>query len=104
MISLMEWTCLKALAPHMDAGEGSVGVHFDISHVAPTPVGLTVTVEAEVTEVCGRKVWFSVRAHDGVDMIGEGYHERFIVHWDRYNARVAAKAEAAAGNNCWRWL
>ena len=48
------------------------------------------------TEVEGRKATFRVRAHDGVDLIGEGWHERAIVVWDRFNARVADKAKAAA--------
>jgi len=47
MIALMEWTCMQLLAPHLDAGEGSVGVHVDVSHVAATPVGMTVTVDVE---------------------------------------------------------
>jgi fluoroacetyl-CoA thioesterase len=96
MIALMEWTCIKALAPHLDAGEGSVGVHVDVSHNAATPVGFTVTVDVEVTEVTGRKVWFQVRAHDGTDLIGEGYHQRFIVEWERFNKRMADKAAKVA--------
>jgi fluoroacetyl-CoA thioesterase len=95
MIALMEWTCVKALEPHLDAGEGSVGVHVDVSHVAATPSGFTVTVDVECTEVEGRKVWFHVRAHDGADMIGEGYHQRFVVEWDRFNKRMADKAAKA---------
>jgi fluoroacetyl-CoA thioesterase len=95
MIALMEWTCVKALNPHLDEGEGSVGVHVDVSHAAATPVGFTVTVDVECTEVTGRKVWFHVRAHDGEDMIGEGYHQRFIVEWDRFNKRMADKAARA---------
>jgi fluoroacetyl-CoA thioesterase len=95
MIALMEWTCIKALAPHLDEGEGSVGVHVDVSHDAATPVGLTVTVDVECTEVAGRKVWFQVRAHDGADVIGQGYHQRFIVEWDRFNKRAADKAAKA---------
>jgi fluoroacetyl-CoA thioesterase len=54
---------------------------------------LTVTVEAEVKKVDGQKVWFRVRAHDGIDMIGEGHHQRYIVHWDRFNARVGGKVK-----------
>jgi fluoroacetyl-CoA thioesterase len=97
MIALIEWACIKALEPHLDAGEGSVGVHVDVSHVAPTPAGFTVTVDVECTEVAGRKAWFQVRAHDGADLIGEGFHQRFIVQWDKFNQRVADKA-AKAGN------
>jgi len=95
MIVLMEWTCLQLMAPHLDAGEGSVGVHVDVSHAAATPVGMTVTVDAECIAVEGRKITLTVRAHDGVDVIGEGTHQRAVVVWDKFNARVAEKASAA---------
>ena len=95
MIALMEWTCVQLLAPHLDAGEGSVGIHVDVSHTAATPPGLSVTVDAECTAVDVRRASFHVRAHDGVDLIGEGEHQRAIVAWDRFNAKVAEKAKAA---------
>jgi fluoroacetyl-CoA thioesterase len=95
MIVLMEWTCLQLLAPHLEAGEGSVGIHVDVSHTAATLPGMTVTVKAECIAVEGRKATFNVRAHDGVDLIGEGRHERAVVVWDKFNARVAEKATAA---------
>jgi fluoroacetyl-CoA thioesterase len=83
------------LAPHLEAGEGSVGIHVDVSHTAATLPGMTVTVKAECIAVEGRKATFNVRAHDGVDLIGEGRHERAVVVWDKFNARVAEKATAA---------
>ena len=95
MIVLMEWTCAQLLEPHLDAGEGSLGTHVDVSHLAATPPGMTVTVDVEVLEVRGRKVVFKVRAHDGIDLIGEGRHERVVVAWDRFNAKVAEKAKSA---------
>jgi fluoroacetyl-CoA thioesterase len=95
MVGLMEWTCMQLLAPHLDAGEGSLGVHVDVSHTAATPPGMTVTVEAECLAVQGPKVTFKVKAHDGIDAIGEGQHQRFIVAWDKFNTRVAEKAEVA---------
>lgn len=95
MVGLMEWTCLKILAPHLDEGEGSLGVHIDVSHSAATVPGQTVTVEAECTAVSGRRVSFIVKAHDGIDVIGEGRHERIIVPWTRFVARVNEKAKQA---------
>ena len=95
MIVLMEWTCLQLLAPHLDAGEGSVGIHVNVSHTAATLPGMTVTVEAECIAVEGRNATFNVRAHDSVDLIGEGRHERAVVVWNKFNARVAEKAMAA---------
>jgi fluoroacetyl-CoA thioesterase len=95
MIGLMEWTCVQLMQPHLDPGEGSVGVHVDVSHAAATPPGLTVTVDARCTAVDGRRLSFEITAHDGIDVIGEGRHERFVVAWDRFNARLAEKTKAA---------
>jgi len=95
MVGLLEWACVQLMRPHLDPGEGSLGVHIDVSHAAATPPGLTITVDACCTAVDGRRVSFDVKAHDGVDMIGEGRHERFVVVWDRFTSKVAAKAFAA---------
>lgn len=92
MVGLMEWAAVELLKPHLDEGEGSLGTHVDVSHTAATPPGFTVTVDAEVTEVNGKRVWFNIKAHDGVDDIGKGRHERAIVTWQKFNARVAEKA------------
>jgi fluoroacetyl-CoA thioesterase len=95
MIVLMEWTCAQLLEPHLDAGEGSLGTHVNVSHAAATPPGMTVTVDVELAEVNGRRLTFKVRAHDGMDLIGEGTHERAVVPWERFNAKVAEKTKSA---------
>ena len=98
MVGLMEWTCIQLLEPHLDEGEGSLGTHIDVSHKAATPVGFTVTVEAECIEVRGPRLRLKLVAHDGVDEIGAGTHERFIVGWERFHRGVAAKrAKAESG-------
>ena len=96
LVGLMEWTCVQLLKPHLDPGEGSLGVHIDVSHKAATPPGMIVTVDAECVEVRGPRAKFVLRAHDGVDEIGSGTHERFIVSWDRFNRGVGAKLAKAA--------
>ena len=57
---------------------------------------MIVTVDAEIEKIVGNRITFKVKAHDGADLIGEGRHERFVVMWDKFNARVAAKAKAVA--------
>lgn len=95
MVGLMEWTCLHVLAPHLDEGEGSLGVHIDVSHIAATLPGQTVSVDATCTQIDGRRIYFHVRAHDGIDLIGEGNHQRMIVDWEKFEMRVNKKAKAA---------
>ena len=95
MVGLMEWTCLHVLAPHLDEGEGSLGIHINISHLAATVPGQTVTVDAECTKVDGRRITFHVKAHDGIDLIGAGEHVRMIVNWEKFEQRVNDKAKTA---------
>lgn len=98
MVGLFEWACTELLSNHLEAGEGSLGTHVDFSHEAATPPGMTVIVEAKVLAVDGAKVRFEVSGHDGIDRIGGGEHERFVVKWDKFNKRVADKrAKAMAG-------
>jgi len=95
MVGLMEWTCMQLMEPHLEPGEGSLGVHIDVSHLAATPPGLTVRVDVECIAVESKRLTFHVKAHDGVDLIGEGKHQRFVVMFDKFKARVAEKANAA---------
>jgi fluoroacetyl-CoA thioesterase len=50
----------------------------------------------ECAAVVGSRVTFKVKAHDGLDLIGEGRHERFVVMWDKFNARLATKIAKVA--------
>ena len=95
MVGLMEWTCLNVLAPHLEDGEGSLGIHINVSHLAATVPGQTVTVVAECSKVEGRRVTFHVKAHDGIDLIGEGEHVRMVVNWEKFEQRVNDKAKRA---------
>ena len=97
MIAMMEATATKLIARHTDPGEGSLGVHVNVAHLAATLPGQTVTVSAEVTAVEGRKISFKVMAHDGLDKIGEGSHQRVVVPWERFKAGIAAKAGKIGG-------
>jgi fluoroacetyl-CoA thioesterase len=94
LVGLMEWACIEALRPHLDwPREQSLGTHVDFSHLAATPAGLTITVNVRLDRVEGRKLSFTVSAHDGVDLISEGTHERHVIDAERFNAKVAAKAD-----------
>jgi len=95
MVGLMEWTCLNMVTPHLDEGEGSLGVHINVSHIAATVPGQTVTVDATCTKIAGRRLFFHVKAHDGIDLIGEGEHQRMIVDWEKFEQRVNEKAKLA---------
>lgn len=97
MVGLMEWACIEAMRPHLDwPAEQSLGVQVNVSHLAATPPGLTVTVDVKLEQVDGRRLTFSISAHDGIDKIAEGTHERFVIDRERFDARVADKSQRAS--------
>ena len=91
MINLIEAAALAAIEHLLPAGYQSLGTHLDVRHLAATPVGMKVTAKAEVTKVDGRTVHFRVDARDGIDMIGDGSHERVVVNVAKFDQRVATK-------------
>ncbi len=92
LVGFLEWTCIKAINPHIDwPEEQTVGTHINISHIAATPPGLEVTAKVELLKVEGRKLVFSVEAHDGVDLISEGQHERFVIIKEKFDAKMLEK-------------
>lgn len=96
MVGLMEWACIEAIRPHLDwPREQSLGTQVNFSHLAATPPGLTVTVDVTLDRVDGRRLFFAVTAHDGIDQITAGTHERVIIDAARFNAKLAAKQPGA---------
>ena len=91
MINVIEAAALAAVEHLLPAGHQSLGIHLDVSHVAATPVGLRVTATAEVIGVEGRTIKFRVEAHDEVETIGGGSHERVVVSVERFDERVQRK-------------
>jgi fluoroacetyl-CoA thioesterase len=85
MIGLMERTCVDLTEPHLDENEQTVGIHVDVYHLAPTRIGQSVTITAELTEVKDSKIRYSVSAiNDQGVKIGAGNHRRAVINTKRF--------------------
>ncbi len=94
MVGLIEWTCVKAVKPHLDwPGEQTVGIKVDVRHLAATPPGLDVTATVRLIEVDGKRLVFEVEAHDGIDLIARGRHERFVIDKVKFDDKIQEKLE-----------
>ena len=92
MVGLFEWTCIQALIPHLDwPNEQTVGTHVDFSHVAATPSGFEVIVKVKLVEVDRRRLVFEIEAHDGIDLISRGRHERFVIDKSKFDTKLKEK-------------
>ena len=88
VVALSEECAWKSVADELEEGQGTVGTRMELSHLAATPLGMTVCCETELVEIDRRKLVFKIEAYDGVDKVAEGRHERFIVD----NAKFLGKA------------
>ncbi|MBQ4502401.1 MAG: thioesterase family protein [Alistipes sp.] len=88
MVALMENAAMNAVAPHLEAGQTTVGTEISTTHIKASALGATITATATLTAIEGRKLTFAVTAHDGDNIIGEGTHTRFIVDRERFLAKV----------------
>jgi fluoroacetyl-CoA thioesterase len=96
LVALAEWACIELIKPHLDwPREQTLGTHVNLSHLAATPPGLTVEIRSRLDAVEGRKLVFQVSAHDGIDRISEGVHERHVIDAARFARKVADKRERA---------
>ncbi len=91
MIGLMEKAAIEAVDKSLNQDYASVGTRIDVKHIAPTPVGMNITANAELIEVDGPKLKFKVEAYDGKEKIGEGIHYRYIVNLEDLYSRAEGK-------------
>jgi fluoroacetyl-CoA thioesterase len=87
MIMVMENAALNAIRTYLGPGESAVGTAVNV-RLAATPVGRLVTGEAEVTEVDGRQIEFTVRATEGTKEIGVGAHSRVVIDVAKFARRL----------------
>ena len=64
LLALAVAATVAAIAPHLPAGMTSVGTSVSLEHRRASPVGAEVVVEAELTEVDGRRLMFSFIARE----------------------------------------
>ena len=84
MAALMEGAACEALADVIKEGQTTVGIELNLQHTSPTPVGLEVRAEAEVTAVDGKVITFEIHAFDEAGEIGKATHKRVLVNSQKF--------------------
>ena len=94
LIWFLEHAAREAMLPLLDPGESTVGVHVDVEHLAPTPLGQQVTCIARVINTDGRLIAFQFDARDQHEKIARGVHKLSIIRCDRFKKRVESKTQS----------
>lgn len=91
MVALMENTAAESVEALLPEGSTSVGTLINVKHLSADPVGAEVRCESELVEVDGRKLTFEIKVFDREGLVGEAYHERFVIDKERFMDKVQKK-------------
>ena len=92
MVAFVEQTCRKLVEPHLPEGMTTVGIALTVRHIAPTPLGGKVSIQAEIVLIEKNVISFHTEVWDEIEKIGEVAHKRAVIEIDRFNARVQKKS------------
>jgi predicted thioesterase len=93
LLAWAEAATVAAVDGQLDAASTSVGSRVEIEHRAPTAVGSTVAVRAELVGVDGPLLRFDVTAVDaGGRTVASGQVLRAVVDRDRFLARLTPRS------------
>lgn len=95
LITMVENAAYTLIQRALPAEKGSVGTMVQLTHTAPSPVGMEVTVTVEVTAISpnGKMIDFKASACDHSGPIGEGTHQRAVIDCERFMAKCQAKLD-----------
>lgn len=93
MIGWMENAALNSVKSLLPPEYDTVGTNVNVSHIAATPVGMSVRIVSELIEVNGKMLTFKVKAYDEIDKIGEGTHGRAIIETKKFLQRTKEKGK-----------
>jgi fluoroacetyl-CoA thioesterase len=97
LVGMMELACVHGMLPFLDwPREQSLGTMVSFEHLAPTPPGMVLRIEGEVTAVEGQRVRFTVQAWDEHEKVCVGTHERCVIDAARFEARMVRKRARVA--------
>jgi predicted thioesterase len=83
MVHHMEIAARKVLVDFLEDDEEGIGARISVDHRSPAPVGTTVTVRAELTEIHNNRVICRVTAWDDDRLIGQGEQVQVVLKKDR---------------------
>lgn len=92
MVAFVEQTCRKLVEPHLPEGMTTVGIALSVRHIAPTPLGRDVSIQAEIVLIEKNMISFQADLWDEMEKIGEVAHKRAVIEIDRFTARVQKKS------------
>ena len=92
LIALCEEATVAALEGSLDATTSSVGMRIRVDHLQPTPIGASVTAEATLEKIDGRRLTFTVSVSDTGGLVAAGKITRALVDRTRFMGKCCSSS------------
>ncbi|GBD39915.1 Fluoroacetyl-CoA thioesterase [bacterium HR37] len=99
LITFVQTTCADLMAPFLEKGEMAVSTRIEMNHLASTPIGMTVTIKAEIIKIEDKRIYFKVEAFDEVEKIASGYNDMYIIDEERFERGIKRKLTGVKKNH-----
>ncbi len=91
LIQLLEAAAIDAIREFVRPGQMSLGTLVKVRHLSPTPLGMKVIAHAILKEIDQKRLCFWVDAHDELEKVAEGEHERVLVSREKFLQKIVGK-------------
>lgn len=89
-----ELACMEVVEGRIGRDQMTLGYGHNITHIAPTPLGASYYILAELICIDEKLMTFSVAAFDDQEKIFLGQHVRALVDKARFLEKVRQKSES----------
>jgi fluoroacetyl-CoA thioesterase len=91
LVAFMQTTCADTMAPFLESNEMAVSTRIEMNHLASTPIGMPVTIRAEIIKIDDKRIYFKVEAFDDMEKIASAYNDMYIIDEERFERGIKRK-------------
>lgn len=91
LIAFMQTTCADMMAPFLESNEMAVSTKIEMNHLTSTPIGMPITIRAEILKIEDKRINFKVEAFDDMEKIASAYNDMYIIDEERFERGITRK-------------
>lgn len=88
VVTFVEKSASKMIAPHLKRGDVTVGAAIDINHIGACKIGKTIKCLCKIKQIGNTKIVIHFAVTEGSTLIAIGTHTRVIVNKIKFMKKI----------------
>ncbi len=98
IVMWMETVAALAVQPYLTEGYITVGLRIDLEHFTFTPMGHTIDIEANISNIQGNFIDYNLIAISNMEIIGKAHHRRAVISQKLIQRQISKKLSKFSGD------